>query len=151
MSILRATSAGRLQDAAWPCQPRAGLAIRSIIECKVHLSIWLCLPRLVGTHGLQSPSDLQDNVGGKSEMSFLPNRDLVFVVDDDASMLKSVARLLRQLGYGSLLFPSAEAFANHGDFGRGFASFSTLTWAMFQASSCGIVSKQRTFPCRSST
>ena len=51
-------------------------------------------------------------------MSFLPNRDLVFVVDDDASMLKSVARLLRQLGYASLLFPSAEAFANHGDFDR---------------------------------
>jgi CheY-like chemotaxis protein len=31
-------------------------------------------------------------------------------------MLKSLARLLRQLGYESLLFPSAEAFANH----RGF-------------------------------
>jgi FixJ family two-component response regulator len=49
-------------------------------------------------------------------MSFLPNQNRVFVVDDDASMLKSVARLLRQLGYASLLFPSAEAFANHGDF-----------------------------------
>jgi FixJ family two-component response regulator len=48
----------------------------------------------------------------------LPNRNLVFVVDDDASILKSVARLLRQLGYASLLFPSAEAFANHGDFDR---------------------------------
>jgi FixJ family two-component response regulator len=31
-------------------------------------------------------------------------------------MLKSVARLLRQFGYGSVLFPSAEAFANHSDF-----------------------------------
>ena len=31
-------------------------------------------------------------------------------------MLRSVARLLRQLGYESLLFPSAEAFANHRDF-----------------------------------
>jgi FixJ family two-component response regulator len=48
----------------------------------------------------------------------LPNRDLVFVVDDDASILKSVARLLRQLGYASLLFPSAEAFANHGEFDK---------------------------------
>jgi FixJ family two-component response regulator len=48
----------------------------------------------------------------------LPNRNLVFVVDDDTSMLKSLARLLRQLGYPSLLFPSAEAFANHGDFER---------------------------------
>jgi FixJ family two-component response regulator len=46
----------------------------------------------------------------------LPTRNLVFVVDDDASILKSVARLLRELGYASLLFPSAEAFANHDDF-----------------------------------
>ncbi len=48
----------------------------------------------------------------------MPERNLVFVVDDDAMMLKSVARLLRQLGYESVLFPSAEAFANHGDFNR---------------------------------
>ena len=33
-------------------------------------------------------------------------------------MLKSVARLLRQLGYESVLFPSAETFVNHGDFDR---------------------------------
>ena len=33
-------------------------------------------------------------------------------------MLRSVARMLRQYGYASLLFPSAEAFANHGDFGN---------------------------------
>jgi FixJ family two-component response regulator len=45
-----------------------------------------------------------------------PIRNLVFVVDDDAGMLRSVARRLRQFGYGSLLFPSAEAFANHSDF-----------------------------------
>jgi FixJ family two-component response regulator len=51
-------------------------------------------------------------------MSFLPNRKLVHVVDDDPAMLRSVGRLLRQFGYGSLLFPSAEAFANHGDFDR---------------------------------
>lgn len=31
-------------------------------------------------------------------------------------MLRSVARMLRQFGYGSLLFPSAEAFANQSDF-----------------------------------
>ena len=52
------------------------------------------------------------------EVACLPERNLVFVVDDDAMMLKSVARLLRQLGYDSVLFPSAEAFANHGDFDR---------------------------------
>ena len=33
-------------------------------------------------------------------------------------MLRSVARLLRQFGYASLLFPSAKAFANHRDFGN---------------------------------
>ena len=31
-------------------------------------------------------------------------------------MLRSVARLLRQFGYASSLFSSAEAFANHSDF-----------------------------------
>ena len=46
----------------------------------------------------------------------MPEQNVVLVVDDDAMMLKSVARLLRQLGYASLLFPSAEAFANHSDF-----------------------------------
>jgi FixJ family two-component response regulator len=50
------------------------------------------------------------------EVACLPKRNLVFVVDDDAMMLKSVARLLRQFGYESVLFPSAEAFANHRDF-----------------------------------
>jgi FixJ family two-component response regulator len=49
-------------------------------------------------------------------MSFLPNRNLVLVVDDDAAMLRGVKRLLRQHGYDSVLFPSAEAFENRGDF-----------------------------------
>jgi len=46
----------------------------------------------------------------------LPERNLILVVDDDAMMLKSIARLLRQRGFESLLFSSAEAFANHSDF-----------------------------------
>ena len=46
----------------------------------------------------------------------MPIRNVVFVVDDDPAMLQSVARLLRQFGYDSLLFPSAEAFANQSDF-----------------------------------
>ena len=46
----------------------------------------------------------------------MPDQNLVFVVDDDATFLKSAARLLRQLGYASLLFPSAEAFATHDNF-----------------------------------
>ena len=48
----------------------------------------------------------------------MSNQNLVYVVDDDASVLKSVARLLRSLGYACRLFPSAEAFSNHDDFDR---------------------------------
>jgi FixJ family two-component response regulator len=46
----------------------------------------------------------------------LRNRNVVFVVDDDLGMLKGVKRLLRQHGYDSVLFSSAEEFQNHGDF-----------------------------------
>jgi FixJ family two-component response regulator len=49
-------------------------------------------------------------------MSFLPNRNLVLVVDDDRGMLRAMKRLLRQHGFDSLLFPSAEAFRSHNDF-----------------------------------
>jgi FixJ family two-component response regulator len=49
-------------------------------------------------------------------MSFFPSRNLVLVVDDDAAMLSGVKRLQRQHGYDSVLFSSAEAFENHGDF-----------------------------------
>jgi FixJ family two-component response regulator len=49
-------------------------------------------------------------------MSVLPNRNLVFVVDDDPGMLRGVKRLLREYGYDSVLFASAEAFQNQNDF-----------------------------------
>jgi FixJ family two-component response regulator len=49
-------------------------------------------------------------------MSFLPNRNLVLVVDDDRGILRALKRLLRQHGYDTLLFPSAEAFRSHNDF-----------------------------------
>src|SRR5258708_33575207 len=48
-------------------------------------------------------------------IAILPNRNLVFVVDDDPGMLKAVKRLLREHGYDSVLFPSAEAFRNYDD------------------------------------
>jgi FixJ family two-component response regulator len=48
----------------------------------------------------------------------LPDRNVVFVVDDDPSMLRAVARMLRQSGYASLLFSSPEAFENHNDFDK---------------------------------
>jgi FixJ family two-component response regulator len=54
--------------------------------------------------------------GFNIKVACLPERNLVFVVDDDAMMLRSIARLLRQLGYESVLFPSAEAFAEQIDF-----------------------------------
>jgi FixJ family two-component response regulator len=37
-------------------------------------------------------------------------------VDDDVAMLRGLERLLRQHGYDSLRFSSAETFENHGDF-----------------------------------
>jgi FixJ family two-component response regulator len=49
-------------------------------------------------------------------MAILSNRNLVFVVDDDPGTLKGVKRLLREHGYDSVLFPSAEAFQNYDDF-----------------------------------
>jgi FixJ family two-component response regulator len=49
-------------------------------------------------------------------VSILRNRNLVFVVDDDPGTLKGVKRLLREHGYDSVLFSSAEAFQNYDDF-----------------------------------
>jgi FixJ family two-component response regulator len=46
----------------------------------------------------------------------VPNRNVVFVVDDDPGTLKGVKRLLREHGYDSVLFQSAEAFRNHDNF-----------------------------------
>ena len=61
-------------------------------------------------------ADLQDLSADRSGMSYMSNRNLVLVVDDDPGMLKGIRRLLRQLAYDALLFPSAEAFKNHTDF-----------------------------------
>jgi len=46
----------------------------------------------------------------------VPNRKAVFVVDDDPGTLRGLKRLLREHGYDSVLFQSAEAFQNHDDF-----------------------------------
>ena len=46
----------------------------------------------------------------------MPNRKAVFVVDDDPGTLRGLKRLLREHGYDSVLFQSAEAFQNHDDF-----------------------------------
>lgn len=44
------------------------------------------------------------------------SRNLVMVVDDDIGFLRSLRRMLRQSGYETLLFPTAEAFAAQHDF-----------------------------------
>jgi FixJ family two-component response regulator len=46
----------------------------------------------------------------------LSKRKLVLLVDDDPSMLKGVQRLLREHGYDSMSFSSADAFQKHDDF-----------------------------------
>ena len=46
----------------------------------------------------------------------MPNRNLVFVVDDDPGILRGVKRLLAQFGYDSLLFEFAAAFEEHDEF-----------------------------------
>jgi FixJ family two-component response regulator len=48
----------------------------------------------------------------------LPERRLVYVVDDDPSMLRGVKRLLREHGYDSVLFSTADAFQTHNDFDK---------------------------------
>ena len=81
----------------------------------------------------------------------MPNQNLVYVVDDDTSILKSVERLLRQLGYASLLFSSAKAFARHDDFDRAACILLDIDLGDASGIDLGIVSRRRTFPCRSST
>ena len=48
----------------------------------------------------------------------LDTRNLVMVVDDDPGFRRSVGRVLRQSGYETLLFPTAEAFEAQHDFGE---------------------------------
>jgi FixJ family two-component response regulator len=46
----------------------------------------------------------------------LPGGNLVLVVDDDRAVLKALKRVLRQHGFDTILFPSADAFRKHSDF-----------------------------------
>jgi FixJ family two-component response regulator len=50
----------------------------------------------------------------------LPTRQSVFVVDDDPSMRMGMKRLLRQHGFNTTLFDSANALLSQGDFGKAF-------------------------------
>jgi FixJ family two-component response regulator len=48
--------------------------------------------------------------------AILSKQKTVFVVDDDPGMLRGIKRLLKQHGYDSILFSSADAFNKHGNF-----------------------------------
>ena len=50
----------------------------------------------------------------------MPKRKVVFVVDDDPSTLKGVKRLLREHGFDSVLFQSAEALKKCDSFDQAF-------------------------------
>jgi FixJ family two-component response regulator len=50
----------------------------------------------------------------------LPDRNTVFVVDDDPSTLRGLKRLLREHGFDTVLFDSAEALRSHDDFKKAF-------------------------------
>ena len=52
----------------------------------------------------------------RSGTTYMPNQNLVFVVDDDPGMLRCVQRLLRQHAYEPIVFSSAQAFKSHTDF-----------------------------------
>jgi FixJ family two-component response regulator len=53
---------------------------------------------------------------GRAGPARLSKRKLVFVVDDDPGMLRGVQRLLKEHGYDSMPFSSADAFQKHDDF-----------------------------------
>ncbi|HEY0367464.1 MAG TPA: response regulator [Pyrinomonadaceae bacterium] len=46
----------------------------------------------------------------------MPSGNLVLVVDDDRAVLKALKRVLRQHGFDTILFPSADAFRKYDDF-----------------------------------
>jgi FixJ family two-component response regulator len=75
---------------------------------------------LIGFGGRRPISDIswkgRRGVMDRPGIMILGNRNVVFVVDDDLGMLKGLKRLLRQHGYDSVVFSSAEAFQNHDDF-----------------------------------
>jgi FixJ family two-component response regulator len=53
---------------------------------------------------------------GRAGPAILSKSKTVFVVDDDPGMLRGVRRLLKQHGYDSVLFSSADAFHKHDNF-----------------------------------
>jgi FixJ family two-component response regulator len=59
---------------------------------------------------------VERSAGRKEQDNPLQKRRVVYVVDDDPSMLRGVKRLLREYGYDSVLFSTAGDFQRHHDF-----------------------------------
>ncbi|WP_247781357.1 response regulator [Bradyrhizobium sp. 170] len=58
----------------------------------------------------------KDVQGAVDRIAILRKRNVVFVVDDDLGTLKGLKRLLREHGYDSVVFSSADEFQKHDDF-----------------------------------
>ena len=63
-------------------------------------------------------SSLAAQWSDQRRIRILRNRNVVLVVDDDPGMLKGIKRLLREHGYDSILFASAEDLQSYPDFTR---------------------------------
>jgi FixJ family two-component response regulator len=73
-------------------------------------------PDQFGLVGSRADERVRKALASRTGPALLSKRKLVFVVDDDPGMLRSVQRLLREHGYDSVPFPSAAAFQEHDDF-----------------------------------
>ncbi|WP_342804282.1 response regulator [Bradyrhizobium sp. CSA112] len=73
---------------------------------------------LIGFGGRRQVPDrlLERRSRREDRITILRNRNVVFVVDDDLGTLRGLKRLLREHGYDSVVFSSAEEFQNHDDF-----------------------------------
>jgi FixJ family two-component response regulator len=69
----------------------------------------------------------------------VPAETLISVIDDDASMLRAVARLIRSAGYDAIGFASAEAFLGCGM----VSSFACIITDVQMPGMSGIELKQR--------
>jgi len=89
-------------------------------------------------------AEMQDDSGGS------PSGLVATQVAWPLANCRVVARLLRQLGYAILLFPSAQAFAEHREFDEAVCVLLDIDLGDGSGIELRIASEQRTLPCRSS-
>ena len=80
-----------------------------------------------GSIGLKSQAGEQISQSNEKHFrnpkaDILLTRELVFVVDDDPSMLKGIKRLLREYGFNARPFASGDALLSQGDFSKAFCA-----------------------------